>query len=225
MGQKILIVDDEIDLLDILTFNLEKNGYEILTATSGEEAIQVMAQYSDSVSLVLMDVMMGGIDGFQTAKYLRQKGHCAPIIFLTAKDTESDILQGFDIGADDYISKPFSVRQVVARVKAVLARMPAVGHVLSFENISLDAQNKIASVDGQALTLTKTEFMILQTLLSKSGKIFSREELIGKVWGSSVWVEERTVDVHIARLRKKLGEAGSYIVNRSGYGYELGVKN
>lgn len=218
MGQKILIVDDEIDLLEILSFNLEKSGFEVSKAISGEEALSTL---DSSIDLILLDVMMGGIDGFQTATQIREQGLETPIIFLTARDTENDVLSGFGLGADDYIAKPFSVREVVARVKAVLARVPSKNAILEFENITLDPQNKIVTLNGEPLTLTKTEFLILQTMMSHSGKIFSREELIRKAWVGSVYVEERTVDVHIARLRKKLGVAGSLIVNRSGYGYEL----
>lgn len=218
IGQKILIVDDEIDLLEILSFNLEKSGFEVSKAISGEEALGVL---DSSIDLILLDVMMGGMDGFQTANQIRKDGLLTPIIFLTARDTENDLLQGFGLGADDYIAKPFSVREVVARVKAVLARVPSRHTVLEFENITLDPQNKVVTLDGESLTLTKTEFLILQTMMNHSGKIFSREELIRKAWGGVVYVEERTVDVHIARLRKKLGASGALIVNRSGYGYEL----
>lgn len=220
MAQKILIVDDEIDLLEILAFNLQKAGFEVSTATSGAEAIDSL-QYTPA-SLILLDVMMSGIDGFQTAKILRESGNSTPIIFLTAKDTENDLLEGFASGADDYISKPFSVREVVARVKAVLLRAPMSPLKLSFENIEIDPTNKAVTINGEPLTLTKTEFSILETLTRKAGKVFSREELIAKVWGSEIYVEERTVDVHIARLRKKMGAEGSYIINRSGYGYCLG---
>ncbi|MEG0033489.1 MAG: response regulator transcription factor [Mucinivorans sp.] len=221
MVQTILIVDDEIDLLEILAFNLQKAGYRIISAQSGVEALAALAGECD-VSLVLLDVMMSGMDGLQVARTMREKGYTTPIIFLTAKDTENDVLNGFEVGADDYIAKPFSVRQVVARVKAVAARAPQKAEQLTYEGITIDTQSKTVSVEGETLTLTKTEYSILKLLVANPSRIFPREELIAKVWGSQVYVEPRTVDVHIARLRKKLGTQGSLIVNRSGYGYTLG---
>lgn len=217
MGQKILIVDDEIDLLEILAFNLQKAGFEVETATSGRAALDIIGR--ESVSLVLLDVMMNGMDGFQTARKLRLSGNTVPIIFLTARATESDVLEGFDNGGDDYIAKPFSVREVVARVKAILSRAPQTPMQLTFEEIKIDVAAKEVSVGGHSVPLTKTEFALLSMMIARAGKVISREEFIAKIWGTEVYVEERTVDVHIARLRKKLGAAGSYIVNRSGYGY------
>ena len=217
---KVLIVDDEQDLLDILSFNLLKNGFEVETATSGEEAIALIEQ-ADDYRLVLLDIMMSGINGFQTAEKIRKIRKGLPVIFLTALDTESDLLHGFSLGADDYIAKPFSVKEVVARVKAVLARAPQKSDILVFENITLDQLNKTVRVDGNSVMLTKTEYLLLSALMQTPGKIMSREDLLIKVWPDDTFVEARTVDVHIARLRKKLLTAGNYLINRSGYGYCL----
>ncbi|MEG2527920.1 MAG: response regulator transcription factor [Mucinivorans sp.] len=223
MGQTILIVDDEIDLLEILAFNLQKAGYEILTASSGAEALTVIEAHPQSnIALMLLDVMMSGMDGFELARKIRKKGILTPIVFLTAKDSENDILTGFEVGADDYIAKPFSIRQVVARVKAVTARVGQPGTLLTFDNITIEPAGKIVTIDGQPLTLTKTEYSILALLVANPGRLLTREDMIARVWGADVYVEPRTVDVHIARLRKKMGPWGSLLVNRSGYGYTLG---
>ena len=217
---KILVVDDEEDLCEILKFNLEVEGYDVDTANSAEEALQMnLTDYN----LLLLDVMMGEMNGFKMASLLRknEKLKHIPIIFLTAKDTEDDKLMGFNIGADDYISKPFSIREVIARVKAVLRRIvekedPA---ILQFEKLYIDPVKKRAFIDSTELPLTKKEFEILNMLAQSPGKIFSREDILNKVWNDDSYVLERTVDVHITRLRKKLGEQGKHIVNRSGYGY------
>lgn len=219
MKPRILIVDDEADLLDILAYNLTKNGYEIDTATSGEEALEITEKNKDTYMLILLDVMMSGLNGFETAGKLRERGDKTPIIFLTALDNETDLLRGFSAGADDYISKPFSVKEVVARVKAVVARSPKKSEILTIENLNIDKTTKSVTVDGESVNLTKTEYMLLTTLAGEPGRIFSREELMDRVWGDGCFVEVRTVDVHITRLRKKLSAAGDLIVNRSGYGY------
>lgn len=219
MNDSILIVDDEIDLLDILAFNLQKNGYTVKTAASGIEALDILEESGNRFSLILLDVMMNGINGFETAQKIREKGYSTPIIFLTALDTEADLLKGFSVGADDYISKPFSIKEVQARIKAVLSRSTTQSSVIRFKNIVLDIDTKNVSVDGENIKLTKTEFSILSLFLQKIGHIFSREELLMKVWPNDSCVVERTVDVHIARLRKKINSAGDLIVNRSGYGY------
>lgn len=219
MKPKILIVDDEVDLLDILAYNLSKNGYEIDTARSGEEALETIARNPSAYSLILLDVMMGGINGFQTALKLREKGDDTPVIFLTALDTESDLLHGFSVGADDYISKPFSVKEVIARVKAVISRSPHKSGTINIAGITIDRNTKSVSVSDETVNLTKTEYQLLLTMAQEPGRIFTREELMDRVWGDGCFVEARTVDVHITRLRKKLGHAGESIVNRSGYGY------
>lgn len=220
-GIKILVVDDEPDLREVVEFNFSAAGYDTATAASGEQALEVMRD--GGVSLIVLDVMMGGISGIEVAEKLRSAGDRTPIIFLTALDTETDMLRGFESGGDDYISKPFSVKELLARVKAVLARgsdsdKPD-NDILHVGPITINGATKHVTVDGVTTSLTKTEFSILEILIERSDAVHSRDEFIGRIWGSDVYVDERTVDVHIARLRKKLGSASSMIVNRSGYGY------
>lgn len=220
---RILVVDDEEDLCEILRFNLETEGYMVDTAFSAEEALQMdLAPYD----LFLLDVMMGEISGFKMARLLRQDPKTAsiPIIFLTAKDTENDLLTGFNLGADDYISKPFSIRQVIARIKAVLRRTQTVtkeqpNDQLTFETLTLDTRRIKATVDGEETPLTKKEFEILRLLLENRGNVFSREEILSRVWKDEVYVLDRTIDVNITRLRKKIGRYGKNIVTRLGFGY------
>lgn len=217
---KILVVDDEEDLCEILKFNLGVEGYEVDTANSAEEALQMhLADYN----LLLLDVMMGEMNGFKMASLLRknEKLKHIPIIFLTAKDTEDDKLMGFNIGADDYISKPFSIREVIARVKAVLRRSAEkeTPEILQFEHLYINPVKKRAFINQEELPLTKKEFEILSLLLSHPGQVFSREEILSKIWTDEVYVLDRTIDVNITRLRKKIGEYGKHIVTRLGYGY------
>lgn len=220
---KILVVDDEEDLCEILKFNLETEGYEVDTAFSAEEALK---RDISSYQLLLLDVMMGEISGFKMASLLRKNEKTAgiPIIFLTAKDTENDMLTGFSLGADDYISKPFSIRQVIARVKAVLRRTSnrekqPDGDLLTYETLSLDIKRIKATVDGKPVPLTKKEFEILRLLLENKGNVFSREEILSRVWKDEVYVLDRTIDVNITRLRKKIDPYGKNIVTRLGFGY------
>lgn len=220
---RILVVDDEEDLCEILKFNLETEGYEVDTAFSAEEALK---KNLSVYQLLLLDVMMAEISGFKMASMLRKEETTAkiPIIFLTAKDTENDMLTGFNLGADDYISKPFSIRQVVARVKAVLRRTAEKGREeeskrLEYETLSLDTKRIKATVDGVEVPLTKKEFEILRLLLENKGNVFSREEILTRIWKDEVYVLDRTIDVNITRLRKKIGPYGKNIVTRLGFGY------
>ncbi len=210
---KILVVDDEEDLCEILKFNLEIEGYEVDTAFSAEEALKMdIASYQ----LLLLDVMMGEISDSRWPASSRKKKRrpISPSSSLTAKDTENDMLTGFNLGADDYISKPFSIRQVVARVKAVLRRTSDKEKVpenecLKYETLSLDTKRIKASVDGQEVPLTKKkEFEILKLLLENKGNVFSREEILSRIWKDEVYVLDRTIDVNITRLRKKIGPYG-----------------
>lgn len=219
MQKRILVVDDEPDLRDILQCNLEAAGYEVDTAASAEEALPLMSGNPD---LLLLDVMMGGMSGFALAKLLREEqGVKVPIIFLTAKDTEDDLLQGFSVGADDYISKPFSLQEVLARVKAVLRRSAKEENSAKSEaeELQLISARKVVCIGGAEIPLSKKEFGILQMLTQNPGRIFSREEILTEVWQNESYVLDRTVDVHIAHVRKKLGEMGNRIVNRQGHGY------
>lgn len=219
----ILVVDDEEDLCEILKFNLETEGYEVDTAYSAEEALTLNLTDYD---LLLLDVMMGEISGFKLASMLKKNEKTAhiPIIFLTAKDTENDMLTGFNLGADDYISKPFSIKQVQARVKAVLRRSmeekkPVNENILTYNTLKLDTQRIKASINGEEVALTKKEFEILKLLLENINHVFSREEILSRVWKDEVYVLDRTIDVNISRLRKKIGEYGKNIVTRLGFGY------
>lgn len=221
---RILVVDDEQDLCEILKFNLETEGYQVETANSAEEALEKdIASYN----LLLLDVMMGGMSGFQLAKQLKNSEVTAhiPIIFLTARDTENDTVTGFNLGADDYISKPFSIREVMVRVRAVLRRTasrlegaeePA---VISYQGLLLNLDKKSVSVDAEDVPFTKTEFELLRLLLEERGRVFSRQELIDRVWPKDVLVLDRTVDVNITRMRKKIGRFAKCIVTRLGFGY------
>lgn len=220
-AKRILVVDDEADICNILKFNLDKAGYETATALSAEDALM---RGIIGYDLVLLDVMMEGISGFQMAQMMKKNPESAkiPIIFITAKDTEEDTLKGFELGADDYIAKPFSVREVVSRVNAVLRRVGSASSDpsrLSYKTLTLDMNGKKAIVDGNDAELTKTEFEILRILVSDIGHVFTRDEILGKVWPDDVVVLGRTVDVNITRLRKKLGKYGNNISTRHGYGY------
>lgn len=220
MPIKILVVDDEPDLREILQCNLEAAGYDVDTASSAEEALQMMNRCP---SLLLLDVMMGGMSGFALAKVLREeRGLKVPIIFLTAKDTEDDLLHGFSVGADDYISKPFSLQEVMARVKAVLRRAEVTESAerpTSAALLQLDAERKVVRIGSAEIPLSKKEFGILNILTANPGKVFSREQILEEVWQGESYVLDRTVDVHIAHVRKKLGDMGNRIVNRQGHGY------
>ena len=220
---RILVVDDEQDLLEILKFNLETEGYEVSTACSAEEALTLNVGEFD---LLLLDVMMGGMSGFAMAKKLKSDpatGHI-PIIFLTARDTENDTVTGFNLCADDYISKPFSIREVLVRVRAVLRRTASPAEqqapqVIYYQGIEMNLGKKTVSIDGEEIPFTKTEFELLHLLLEERGRVFSRQELIDRIWPKDVLVLDRTVDVNITRLRKKIGRFSKCIVTRLGFGY------
>ena len=205
-----------------MKFNLETEGYLVDTANSAEEALKLdLTQYN----VLLLDVMMGEISGFRMASMMKKNKDTAniPIIFITAKDTENDTLTGFNLGADDYISKPFSLREVLARVKAVIRRTAGVqkksNDQLIFKDMVVDSGKKKVVIRGEEISLTKKEFEILLLLLQNQGRVFSREDILTKVWHDEVYVLDRTIDVNITRLRKKIGEYGKYIVTRLGYGY------
>lgn len=222
-NQKILVVDDEQDLLEILKFNLETEGYEVETASSAEEALTLDIA---SFNLLLLDVMMGGMSGFALARKLKDNPQTAqvPIIFLTARDTENDTVTGFNLGADDYISKPFSIREVMVRIRAVLRRTTAAAQddepqLISYQGIVMNLDKKTVTIDDEEVPFTKTEFELLHLLISERGRVFSRQELIERIWPKDVLVLDRTVDVNITRLRKKIGRFAKCIVTRLGFGY------
>jgi DNA-binding response OmpR family regulator len=219
-GKKILIVDDEEDLCEILQYNLSSAGFVTEVAHSAEETLKKPLYDFD---LFLLDVMMGSISGFKLAEKLRKEHKItAPIIFLTAKDTENDLLTGFSVGADDYMAKPFSVNELTVRVKAVLKRTlteSKKNELLEFGEIQLDDIRKRVLIDNKKIDLTKKEYEILMLLLKNQGKVFSREDILRRIWGNEVIVTDRTVDVNIARLRSKLGKYDECLKNKSGYGY------
>ena len=216
MNARILVVDDEEDICAILKFNLSKEGYEVVPANSAEEALTLDIA---SFNLLLLDVMMGGMSGFELTGKLKTDPKTAgvPVIFITARDTEDDAVEGLDLGADDYISKPFSIREVVSRVKAVLRRTAAIPDAST--GIFIDDEKKVVTVDGAAVALTRIEYEIFRLLFTNKGKVFPREDILSKVWPDDVIVTDRTVDVNITRLRKKIGEYGNRIVSRHGFGY------
>ncbi len=232
---RILVVDDEESLCEILKFNLEREGYAVTTAQGAEEAL---ALELGSFDLMILDIMMGELSGFGLARILRKRSETAetPIIFCTALDSEADKIKGLDIGADDYISKPFSVAEVLARVRSVLRRLRRVtptatvsapvaeneqseDDTLQFEGLVVNNRTKSCTIDGQEIQLTRKEFDILGLLLSNRDTILSREQIMKRVWSEEVVVLDRTIDVNITRLRKKLAKYGNHIITRTGYGY------
>ena len=225
---KILVVDDESDICEILQYNLETEGFEVVTANSAEEALELPLQ---EFCLILLDVMMGEMSGFQMALRLKNNSSTAhiPIIFITALDGEDNLVKGLNIGADDYISKPLSMKEVKARVRAVLRRSalsqpqpaaaPQTNSKIVYEGIMLDLNAKTATCDGRELVFTKLEFELLSFFLQHPNKVYSREDLLKNCWPQDVVVLDRTVDVNITRLRKKIGHYGKQIKTRVGYGY------
>lgn len=222
---RILVVDDEQDLCEILQYNLETEGYEVHTANSAEEALRLPLENYD---LILLDVMMGQMSGFQMALKMKENPVTSqvPIIFITALEGEDSLVRGLNIGADDYMVKPLSLREVKARIKAVLRRSmkneiqeKSASDSYSFQGLCINREAKSASIDGQPLQLTKLEYEMLSLLLSNMGKAFSREEMLEHCWPKDAIVLDRTVDVNINRLRKKVGPYGKYIKTRVGFGY------
>ena len=224
--ERILIVDDEETLCEVLKLNLENEGYDVDIAFSAEQALTYDLK---TYSLILLDIMMGEISGIKMAKMLKADISTAeiPIIFCTARDTEDDMIMGLNLGADDYIMKPYTVRNVIARVKSVLRRTSThknqeeteKPNILKIDGLVLDMEFMSCSVDGTEVKLNRKEFELLVYLISNRGKICSREQLLSQVWSDEVVVLDRTIDVNITRLRSKIGAYGSYIVTRSGFGY------
>ena len=242
--QRILIVDDEEDICMILSYSLQKAGYEVLIAHSAEEALELLqspiAHTPSPIDLILLDIMMGEMSGLEMANHLRldnvQSDNLPPIIFLTALSDEDTVLQGFKLGADDYISKPFRIAEVLARIAAVLRRTEARrlsgdeatrregdDNCIVFEGIVVNKADMSLKVDGEAVVMTRKEIELLCYLLTHRGQILSREHLLKNVWDSNGFVLERTVDVHITHLRRKLRQYGKRIVTKSGYGYMFSV--
>ena len=235
--QRILIVDDEEDICMILSYSLQKAGYKTLIAHSAEEALEnyELSIKNHEIDLILLDIMMGEISGLEMAEKLKSENHIPPIIFLTALSDEDTVLQGFKLGAGDYISKPFRIAEVLARVAAVLRRSAILktavqsssevqnSSTIVFEGIVVNKADMSLKVDGEAVVMTRKEIELLCYLLTHRGQILSREHLLKNVWDSNGFVMERTVDVHITHLRRKLGQYGKRIVTKSGYGYMFSV--
>ena len=221
MEKKILVVDDEAGIREIIQFNLENAGFEVDCASSAEEALEKLGQEH---CLILLDVMMSGMSGFRMAEVLRkEKNNQIPIIFLTAKTDQNDLLTGFSAGGDDYIPKPFSINEVIARVRAVLKRtertVESNSDLIEAGAVRIDVSRKLVYVEGESVVFSKKEFEVLTLLASHPGQIYSREDIINELWKDAPYVLDRTVDVHIARIRSKLGNCKNYIVNRTGFGY------
>ena len=212
-----------MDLCEILRFNLENEGYEVDTANSAEQALKILTNDHD---LILLDVMLEGMSGYQLANKLRTElKNNIPIIFLTAKNTENDMITGFSIGGDDYITKPFSLKEVLVRIKAISRRTAkpkndtVENHLINVGELTINDIAKTVKINDETILLTKKEFLILKMLCESIGRFYSREEILNHVWNDESYVLIRTVDVHIARLRKKLGDFGNHIINRPGFGY------
>lgn len=221
--ERILVVDDEETLCEVLRLNLENEGYDVDIALSAEDALKLdIRQYS----LILLDIMMGEISGIRLAKMLKSDVGTAgiPIIFCTARDSEDDMVKGLNLGADDYITKPYTIRNVIARVKSVLRRTSGYKTAsnpsrLAVDGLILDMDLKTCSVDGNEVNLTKKEFELLAFLITNKGKICSRDQILANVWSDEVIVLDRTIDVNITRIRQKIGEYGACIITRAGFGY------
>lgn len=229
MAPRILIVDDEKDIVDLVAYNLEKEGYEVLKAFDGEKALSIVR--TKNPSLVVLDLMLPGIQGLEVCKRIRRDAETAavPIIMLTAKGEELDRVIGLEVGADDYITKPFGVKELTARVKAVLrrseaGRQPERPEVFEFKGLRIDLKSYEVTVDGRMVTLSPTEFKLLRFLSRNPGRVYSRDQILDQVWGGEAFVEPRTVDVHIRRLRAQIerDENGpAYIVTVRGVGYKF----
>ena len=221
--ERILVVDDEETLCEVLRLNLENEGYDVDIALSAEVALKLdIRQYS----LILLDIMMGEISGIRLAKMLKSDVGTAgiPIIFCTARDSDDDMVKGLNLGADDYITKPYTIRNVIARVKSVLRRTSGYKATsnprrLAVDGLILDMDLKTCSVDGNEVNLTKKEFELLAFLITNKGKICSRDQILANVWSDEVIVLDRTIDVNITRIRQKIGEYGACIITRAGFGY------
>lgn len=221
---KVMIVDDEADIREILAFNLSAAGYETCECGTAESAL-VHVRKGDVPDIILLDIMLPGMSGFKLADTLRKVDSCSvPIIFLTARNTENDLLTGFSAGGDDYISKPFSINEVLARVKAVLKRSSPDSQTVStmvMGSLSIDVVNKVVSVDGKPVQLSRKEYDVLYLMCSNPGKTFSRSDFIRELWKDTPYIVDRTVDVHIARIRSKIGACRDMITNRAGFGYSF----
>ncbi len=224
MSARILVVDDEPDAIELIRFNLKASGYDVITAEDGEEALLKARKFSPD--LILLDVMLPEVDGLEVCKILRRDPGTAslPIIMLTAKASEIDRVLGLEFGADDYVTKPFSPRELMLRVRNLLKRQDSPkGEIekIQIKELELDIPCHEARVKGKSVDLTATEFKLLQLLMERKGRVQSRDQLLQDVWGYDQAIDTRTVDTHVRRLREKLGGVGSYISTVRGVGYRL----
>lgn len=221
----ILVVDDEKDIRNIITYNLEKEGMRFIEASNGDEALILLKK---NPSLIILDVMMPGKDGYEICKHIRNAGSIVPIIFLTAMDREFDEVKGLESGGDDYIRKPFSPALLIARIKSILRRIESInmkGNLIEFDGLSINTETYIAKVDGNEITLPRKEFELLAFFMNSPNTIFKRETLLSSIWEDDVYVVDRTIDVHINRIRSKLGKYKNWIETVKGVGYRLRPKN
>jgi phosphate regulon transcriptional regulator PhoB len=226
MQKKILVVDDEKDIVELVRYNLEKEGYRIISAYDGEKSLDLVKR--EMPDLIILDLMLPGTDGLEVCRILKNDSRTSPIpvIMLTAKGEETDIVVGLELGADDYVTKPFSVRQLIARVKAVLRRTSAAVQeedLIKIDDFAIDSIKHEVTLKGKSLSLTFTEFKLLKCLAGNPGRVFTRDQLLNRVWGDETFIVDRAVDVHIRRLRKKLGKACNSIVTVRGIGYKFGI--
>ena len=224
LAQKILIIEDEIDIRELLTYNLELEGFDVVGAANGEEAYRALR--SEPIQLVVLDLMLPDISGLEICRYIRRDSALSrlPVIMLTAKGEEVDRIVGFELGADDYVTKPFNIREMILRVRAVLARpkmTPVAGKALKRGPLTIDPEQYEATVDGRQLSLTATEFRLLHHLAAHPGHAWNRDKLLDVIWGEDKFVTPRTVDTYIRRLREKLGPAGEMIQTLRGVGYRF----
>jgi DNA-binding response OmpR family regulator len=224
----VLVVDDEKDIVEMISFNLTRNGYDVLTAHDGHAALEIAAR--ETPDLIVLDLMLPGIDGTEVARRLKADGRTAgiPIVMLTAKGEETDVVVGLTIGADDYVTKPFSMKILLARLNTILRRSDAPaaaaeeeGEIIRAGPLTIDSSKHEATVDGEAVKLTLTEFRLLTALVTARGRVLSRDQLMDKAMGTDVFVTDRAIDVHITAIRKKLGEAAWLIHTVRGVGYRL----
>jgi two-component system alkaline phosphatase synthesis response regulator PhoP len=222
--KNILIVDDEQDIRAILRYNLEKEGFAITEAVDGNDALDKL---SKDLDLAILDIMMPGKDGYDVCRKIREQGNTLPIVFLTAMDREFDEVKGLEVGADDYVSKPFSPRMLIARINAIFRRIDQInskGTSICFGELEINTSTYIAQLDGEELHLPRKEFELLAFFMSQPNIIFNREELLGRIWEEDVFVVDRTIDVHINRIRSKLGPYKNWIETVKGIGYRFRPK-
>lgn len=223
MKKQILLVDDEQDILEILSYNLNKEGYDVITAANGKE---VFEKKLDEIDLIVLDIMLPELDGFEVCRKLKKSETTSkiPIIFLSAKTSEIDEVLGIEIGAEDYITKPISIRKLLTRIKNVLRRENLIeqkNEIISFDDLTIYPENYVIKYEGNEIAFTKKEFESLLFLINNRGKIVTREKLLNAVWGENVYVIPRTIDVHIRRIREKLGSKANLVETIKGIGYRI----